>query len=54
MNCVACDWNLEPGLAEAIAGFIECTNCGVANHLPLADRVEIAQDFEQRLHVLER
>lgn len=54
-ECASCGWNFaEPGLAEAIFGTQECTNCGTERHLTANERRETLEDFDQRLHVAER
>lgn len=55
MNCgnETCNWNLAPSLADAVLGYIKCSNCEHKNSLADEARLEIAQDFEQKVHVLE-
>ena len=54
-DCQKCGWNLAyPGLGEAIIGKAECTNCEHPRILSEAERLEIGQDFDQRIHVLEQ
>lgn len=54
-DCQKCGWNLAyPGLGEAIIGKTECTNCEHPRILSEAERLEIGQDFDQRIHMLEQ
>lgn len=54
-ECKFCGWAFaEPGLADAVLGAQECTNCGQDRNLSDSERRETLEDFDQRLHVAER
>ncbi len=53
-DCKKCGWNLpEPSLGEAIVGRVECPECETPRQLTETERLEIGQDFEQKLFLLE-
>ncbi len=54
-ECEHCGWGFpEPGLAEAVFGVQECTNCDAERILSESERRETLENFDQRLHVAER
>lgn len=54
-ECKECGWNIdEPGLACAIIGETRCTNCDHGRPLTLDERIEVGENFDQRIHVLEQ
>ena len=54
-ECEHCGWTFaEPGLAEAVLGAQECTNCGRDRNLSDSERRETLESFDQRLHIAER
>lgn len=53
-NCQRCDLDLGyPSLASTILGVEKCQHCGADNVMTDDERMEVADDFENRLRAQE-